>query len=163
MSNFTITMMWGESPEPDATPKTYSFNTIPERDAFILGIKEMDGWQGYDVLEQKDIGPLEFSDLPLLDGYIQAIFEYDATRVCETCKTNDQVHYNMFVRHGDDYTNEDPEADIWCQKCGETSMDDPEDEEEDKNDPSIFINGKNMTSEEFSAYQRNWMNENTND
>ena len=28
---------------------------------------------------------------------------------------------------------------------------------------SIFINGKNMTSEEFSAYQRNWMNENTND
>jgi hypothetical protein len=131
MSNFTITMMWGESPEPDATPKTYSFNTIPERDAFILGIKEMDGWQGYDVLEQKDIGPLEFSDLPLLDGYIQAIFEYDATRVCETCKTNDQVHYNMFVRHGDDYTNEDPEADIWCQKCGETSMDDPEDEEEE--------------------------------
>ena len=53
MSNFTITIMWGESPEPDATPKTYSFNTIPERDAFILGIKEMDGWQGYDVLEQK--------------------------------------------------------------------------------------------------------------
>lgn len=47
--------MWGESPEPDATPKTYSFNTIPERDAFILGIEEMDGWQGYDVLEQKDI------------------------------------------------------------------------------------------------------------
>ena len=41
------------------------------------------------------------------------------------------VHYNMFVRHGDDYTNEDPEADIWCQKCGETSMDDPEDEEEE--------------------------------
>jgi len=54
MPKFTITIMWGESPEPDATPKTYSFNTIPERDAFILGIKEMDGWQGYDVLNQTE-------------------------------------------------------------------------------------------------------------
>jgi hypothetical protein len=74
---------------------------------------------------------MKFADLPLLEGHIQAIFEYDARRVCQRCKTNDQVHYNMFVRHGDDYTNEDPEADIWCQNCGKTSMDDPEDEEEE--------------------------------
>jgi hypothetical protein len=33
----------------------------------------------------------------------------------------------------------------------------------EENNPSIFINGKNMTSEEFDKYQRNWMNENTND
>ena len=128
MSEYTITILWGESPEPDATPQKYSFNTIPERDAFILGINEMSGWQDYDCVDQKDLGPLELSDLPLLEGYIQAIFEYPENRVCETCETNDEVHYNMYVRHGDDYTNEDPEIDVWCQKCGETSMVDPEDE-----------------------------------
>ena len=73
---------------------------------------------------------MSIKDLPLLPGYIQAIFEYPEDRVCETCKTNDEVHYNMHVFHGYDHTNPDPDIDVWCQKCGETNMVEPEEADE---------------------------------
>jgi len=51
---YPITILWGENPEPDAVPEKYSFNTLAERDAFILGIEQCDGWQGYEVINQED-------------------------------------------------------------------------------------------------------------
>ena len=55
------------------------------------------------------------------------VFRYDETLVCEECKTNDRVHYNMFVRHGYEDTNEDPDTPVWCNNCGATGMVNPKD------------------------------------
>jgi hypothetical protein len=60
---------------------------------------------------------------------ITATFEYDETRVCASCGTNDQVHYNLYVNHGSDCFNNDPDTPVWCESCGETSMFEPEDGE----------------------------------
>ena len=50
---YKISILWGEAPEDDAKPKTYSFKTKSELDAFILGINEMDGWQGWEIVSQE--------------------------------------------------------------------------------------------------------------
>ena len=57
-SKFYITVLWGEVPEPDSKPNTYTFNTIEERDAFELGINETIGWSGYDYKTHEE--PKEF-------------------------------------------------------------------------------------------------------
>lgn len=46
-----------------------------------------------------------------------ATFDYDETRVCDTCHTNDKIHYNLFVRHGRDYFIDDPDCAVWCERC----------------------------------------------
>lgn len=46
----TITILWGESPEPDDKPVTYTFNTKAELQAFIDGIEACDGWMNYEVI-----------------------------------------------------------------------------------------------------------------
>jgi hypothetical protein len=53
---------------------------------------------------------------------VEAVFEYDAGCVCEGCKTNDEVHYNLYVKHGNDSMERDPETPVWCENCGETTM-----------------------------------------
>lgn len=57
----------------------------------------------------------------------KAIFEYSDSMVCDSCGTNDQVHYNLFVRHGSTWAESDPDIDVWCNNCGgEANMVDPE-------------------------------------
>ena len=50
---YKISILWGEAPEDTAEPIVYSFETQEELDAFTLGISEMDGWQGYDIVSQE--------------------------------------------------------------------------------------------------------------
>jgi len=45
----SITILWGESPEPYDEPVTYTFNTDAELQAFIDGIEAGDGWMNYEV------------------------------------------------------------------------------------------------------------------
>jgi len=47
-----VTILWGESPEDGQEAITYKFNTKAELDAFHLGIAEMDGWLGYEEVEE---------------------------------------------------------------------------------------------------------------
>lgn len=47
-----VTILWGESPEDGQEAITYKFNTKAELDAFHLGIAEMDGWLGWDEVEE---------------------------------------------------------------------------------------------------------------
>lgn len=49
---YKICILWGEAPEDKDKPTTYSFKTKAELDAFLLGISEMDGWQGYDIVSE---------------------------------------------------------------------------------------------------------------
>lgn len=49
---------WGRAPDTDAESMEYRFATEAELHAFFLGIGEMDGWEGYEVLE----GPSVFRD-----------------------------------------------------------------------------------------------------
>lgn len=42
-----VHVLWGQCPEEDDKPKTYTFKTKGELDAFMLGVAEMDGWMGY--------------------------------------------------------------------------------------------------------------------
>jgi NDP-sugar pyrophosphorylase family protein len=51
-------MIWGteavkgiEKPEEGYTKKTYVFNSIEERKAFLLGVRECDGWQDHCLVE----------------------------------------------------------------------------------------------------------------
>ncbi len=44
-------------------------------------------------------------------------FQYDPTLVCSKCRTNEKVHYNLFVRHGNSYPEFDPECERWCENC----------------------------------------------
>ena len=57
----------------------------------------------------------------------EAIFAYSERMVCDTCGTNDQIHYNLFLRHGTTTFIPDPECEAWCNTCGgEVSFVDPE-------------------------------------
>ena len=47
-----VTILWGENPEDGQEAITYKFNTKAELDAFHLGIAEMDGWLGWDEVEE---------------------------------------------------------------------------------------------------------------
>ena len=61
--NYRISILWGEAPEDDDEPTSYIFETKAEMDAFTLGISEMDGWQGYDIVshgrETRDVCYIE--------------------------------------------------------------------------------------------------------
>ena len=46
-----------------------------------------------------------------------ATFDYDETRVCGSCHTNDLIHYNLFVMHGRAYLMDDPDCAAWCERC----------------------------------------------
>ena len=48
---FSITILWGETPEPDAEPITYEFDTQKEINAFIHGFNESDGWWGFEEID----------------------------------------------------------------------------------------------------------------
>ncbi len=55
------------------------------------------------------------------------VFEYSERMVCDTCGTNDQVHYNLVCFHGRDGFMQDPDIAVWCENCGgEADMVDPE-------------------------------------
>ena len=47
-----ITILWGECPEDGQQGITYSFDTWAELRAFELGVAEMDGWMGYDIVPE---------------------------------------------------------------------------------------------------------------
>ena len=46
------TILWGRDPEDGQEAITYKFKTKAELDAFYLGIAEMDGWLGYEEVEE---------------------------------------------------------------------------------------------------------------
>ena len=61
--DYIIHVLWGEQPEsPDYI--TYGFATINERQAFVQGIAEGDGWNGYVGIEGQ-----------LLEEFTQAVQE----------------------------------------------------------------------------------------
>ena len=58
---------------------------------------------------------------------VTATFEYSDRMVCDSCGTNDQVHYNLVLFHGKNYFMADPDIAVWCENCGgEANMIDPE-------------------------------------
>lgn len=59
---YAVHIGWGESPDAGAATEQFSFKTIGERDAFLLGIRSAMGWQDvawftmpcvYDSMEQQ--------------------------------------------------------------------------------------------------------------
>ncbi len=57
-----ITILWGQCPEPHEEPTTYEFKTQAELDAFCLGVNEMDGWLGYEEIEEGYLTNKEYED-----------------------------------------------------------------------------------------------------
>ena len=47
-----ISILWGETPEDGQEAITYKFKTKGELEAFQLGIAEMDGWLGWEEVEE---------------------------------------------------------------------------------------------------------------
>jgi len=56
---FSITILWGETPEPDDEPITYEFDTQKELKAFIHGINESDGWMGWEEIDSTNLRGFE--------------------------------------------------------------------------------------------------------
>jgi hypothetical protein len=54
VNKYYATVLWGETPEPDSKPVTYTFDTLAERNAFELGMAEMDGYWGYDYATHEE-------------------------------------------------------------------------------------------------------------
>lgn len=52
LEDYKVTILWGQCPEDGQEAITYKFNTKAELDAFHLGIAEMDGWLGWDEVEE---------------------------------------------------------------------------------------------------------------
>ena len=57
-----VTILWGREPEDGQEAITYKFKTKAELDAFHLGISEMDGWLGYEEVEEGYIHKEEEDD-----------------------------------------------------------------------------------------------------
>ena len=47
-----ISILWGQCPEDGDKAKTYTFKTKAELEAFGLGMAEMDGWCGWEEVEE---------------------------------------------------------------------------------------------------------------
>jgi len=47
-----VSILWGWSHENGDKAVTYKFKTQGELDAFWLGVAEMDGWLGYEEVEE---------------------------------------------------------------------------------------------------------------
>lgn len=52
---YTLKIIWGEAPEQATTPEVYEFSTEAEREAFLWGVEEMDGWLGCQIVEKSDV------------------------------------------------------------------------------------------------------------
>tara|TARA_R110002012_G_scaffold229650_1_gene402299 strand:+ start:829 stop:1041 length:213 start_codon:yes stop_codon:yes gene_type:complete len=52
MESYKISILWGESPNDGEESITYKFNTKLEIDAFLLGIAEMNGWNGWEEVKE---------------------------------------------------------------------------------------------------------------
>ena len=50
-------------------------------------------------------------------AFIDAVFSYPKDMVCSRCKTNDKIHYNLFIFHGRQNFHDDPECAAWCDNC----------------------------------------------
>ena len=46
----SVSILWGECPEPDAEPVSRIFNTADELAAYMSGVEDCDGWAGYEVI-----------------------------------------------------------------------------------------------------------------
>ena len=59
VANYKTTILWGECPEDGQEAITYKFSTNAELLAFNLGVNEMDGWLGYEPVEEGYVHNLE--------------------------------------------------------------------------------------------------------
>lgn len=50
-----VTIMWGEVPQEEDTPQTYSFGSAGELNAFLEGVNEAIGWLDFEVIEPGDV------------------------------------------------------------------------------------------------------------
>ena len=65
-----VTFLWGFEPEYFGTqPKTYVFNTKREREWFIRGVMEVDGYNGYSFIEHDKPKKFEPKDFPNFEDY----------------------------------------------------------------------------------------------
>ena len=53
---FKITILWGSAAwrEPDDEPVDYHFKTEAEMNAFMDGVRAMDGWTAYEVIDETE-------------------------------------------------------------------------------------------------------------
>jgi hypothetical protein len=51
---YTLKIMWGEFTDSTTTPEVYEFSTEAEREAFLWGVEEMNGWLDYEIVEKSD-------------------------------------------------------------------------------------------------------------
>ena len=58
-----LTFLWGEDPvEEEQTPKTYTFKNEGEREAFLKGVRECEGWMGYDYFPHEEPRTFKMTD-----------------------------------------------------------------------------------------------------
>ena len=70
MNEYYLSVLWGEQPEKNANPKRYTFNSEGEREAFMKGVNEAEGWMGSDWIlhdEPQIYNPKQFENYQHMD------------------------------------------------------------------------------------------------
>ena len=70
MNEYYLSVLWGEQPEKNANPKRYTFNSEREREAFMKGVNEAEGWMGSDWILQDEpqiYNPKQFENYQHMD------------------------------------------------------------------------------------------------
>ena len=58
-----LTFLWSEDPVGEGqTPITYKFKNESEREAFLQGVRESEGWMGYDYFPHEEPCTFKMSD-----------------------------------------------------------------------------------------------------
>lgn len=109
----SITIMWGSCPEEGDTPKTYTFDTDAELEAFLQGVEEMDGWGAWREIEEGHVWCFECNEAVPADesGKCVSCAEEDTCRVC-----------------GEEYADGGDGFDGMCPTCADAAEEGEEDE-----------------------------------
>lgn len=78
-----VTILWAERPEAEDKAVTYTFDTLAELDAFMLGVTEAEGWLGLHVIndsrEEPVMTPEEIEAATI--EHLVSVLGYDRGRV----------------------------------------------------------------------------------
>lgn len=53
MPEFSVRILWGQAPDPEDKPHTYTFSSQELLDAFMEGVEAASGWLEYEIVENE--------------------------------------------------------------------------------------------------------------
>ena len=80
---FKAYVVWGDHPEEGARPSVYAFNTEGEKEAFVRGASEMNGWLDFEITDGPDYVVHDGEVLSLEEAAERDLDDADAERTAD--------------------------------------------------------------------------------